>query len=145
MGDGVWSKQKRVPWAVRRQQLRTGCNDLCVVSKGQGTGVGRMRWADYEGEGAWLLGIGGGVCGICVWGVEGRPLGGRLLGRLVNTHVNVCAKLGFWLLWMGWVYVGVVSRQVVGQAGEYPCGCLCKTCVFGAVDFPVDFVVNLFS
>ena len=91
------------------------------------------------------MGIGGGVCGICVWGVEGRPLGGRLLGRLVNTHVNVCAKLGFWLLWMGWVYVGVVSRQVVGQAGEYPCECLCKTCVLGAVDFPVDFLVDFSS
>ena len=90
------------------------------------------------------MGIVGGVCGICVWGVEGRPLGGRLLGRLVNTHVNVCAKLGFWLLWMGWVYVGVVSRQVVGPAGEYPCECLCKTCVLGAVDFPVDFLVDFF-
>ena len=27
------SKQKRVPQAVQRQQLRTGWNDLCVVSK----------------------------------------------------------------------------------------------------------------
>ena len=62
-----------------------------------------------------------------------------------GTHVNVCAKLGFWLLWMGWVYVGVVSWQVVGQAGEYPCECLCKTCVLGAVDFPVDFLVDFSS
>ena len=69
-----------------------------------------MRWAEYEGGWTGLLGMSrGGVCGICMWGVVGQPLGGRLLNRPVNTHLNVCAKPRLLLGQVQDMYVGFIG------------------------------------